>query len=412
MESKMLKKQNLDCILISFDYKKDDSANITYAIASLIKYSQDRGVYIKNYSLDMNSIFTFDDVLIGLGKYNIETVLKDIKNISISCYVWSKKYINDLIDFLYSKGFNGKIILGGYEITYNRKEDLNKDYPRVNIFISGDGEKTLYEAIKSKEKGNGDLLNKKTNLNELPLVYSSEFIYLSSKNKVNIETKRGCPYSCSFCAHKDLENNKYFERNIDDIKRELLYLNQKKVKKVNFLDPIFNIGKSYIDIVKYMVEIDFQPKISFQTRFELIKGVEGKEFLELASKLNVDLEFGLQTIIPEEYNIINRKNKKEKIIESLKNLNDLGISYEVSLIYGLPNQTVETFKKSIEFLKENGCKRILAFPLMLLVGTKLYSEKEKYNLIEEEINSINYVVSSNTFSKSEYKEMEKIAKNL
>lgn len=87
------------------------------------------------------------------------------------------------------------------------------------------------------------------------------------------------------------------------------------------------------------------------------------------------MEFGLQTIIENKCDIINRRNNVKMTSEVLKKLNTANISYEVSLIYGLPMQTVGSFKKSVNFLKSNYCKNIVAYSLMLLKGTELYAKK-------------------------------------
>ncbi len=400
----------IDCILVSFDYKKVNSPCPTYAIASLLQYSKEREVNIINYSLDMNNIFSCDDVKNELKK-NYSSDVKNITSLAISSYVWSKDYVNYTIKYFLECGFKGQIIIGGYEITYNTQEKLKKEYPNVNIFISNNAEESLFNTIKNKKENHIIFKNEFTDIQKLPLVYSTSAINISKDMKVNFETKRGCPYSCTFCAHRDLNDTAVLERNIEDIKKELIYLQKINIKKINFLDPIFNVGQTYLEIMKFMIEIDFQVLISFQTRFELIKGKKGKEFLNLASKLNIILEFGLQTIIKEEYEIIKRKNERDKVSSLLNELNKLKIMYEVSLIYGLPKQTVTSFIESINFLEEHNCQKIIAYPLMLLVGTKLYFDKEKYNLKEKEINNISYVVSSDSFSEKEYKEMKNIANN-
>jgi radical SAM superfamily enzyme len=151
-----------------------------------------------------------------------------------------------------------------------------------------------------------------------------------------------------------------------------------------------------------------------QTRFELIIGTQGDKFINLCKKINSHLEFGLQTAIESESNIIDRKNNINTVREVLNRLNVNDISYEVSLIYGLPMQTVQSFKESIDFLMENGCKSIVAYPLMLLKGTELYSKRNKYSFVEKKLGSYNIptVISSNTFTEKEWMEMETIAKQL
>ncbi|MGB0432498.1 MAG: hypothetical protein ACPGLV_18625, partial [Bacteroidia bacterium] len=98
----------------------------------------------------------------------------------------------------------------------------------------------------------------------------------------------------------------------------------------------------------------------------------------------------------------------------LSDLNKRKISYEISLIYGLPNQTVRSFQQSIDFLQQNGCNNITAFPLMLLKGTELYNQKSKWKMKEEPLGKfkIPTVTSSKSFDKSDWLEMKEIANNL
>lgn len=235
-----------------------------------------------------------------------------------------------------------------------------------------------------------------------------------NQKMVRWETKRGCPYKCTFCAHRDLGKNKVYKHQIDKIFSELSLFKKKHIERINILDPIFNVGGEYLNILKEICRINLTATVTMQTRFELIKGSNGDDFLNLCKKINSHLEFGLQTIIKNECDVINRSNNVKIISEVLKKLNTANISYEVSLIYGLPMQTVSSFKKSINFLKSNFCKNIVAYPLMLLKGTELYACKNDYNMAEKEIGDyhIPTVVSSNSFTENDWLEMKNIANHL
>src|SRR5262249_51432556 len=139
--------------------------------------------------------------------------------------------------------------------------------------------------------------------------------------RVRLETKRGCPYRCSFCAHRDLQRNRVYFHNTNKVFKELVYLKGKGVKKINVLDPVFNIGKEYLSILEKAVNINLKSLLSLQTRFENIQGSNGEKFLELCSCLNVLLEFGIQTIQEEELLPINRKNNQSNTENILKRLN-------------------------------------------------------------------------------------------
>eukprot|EP01037_Dinobryon_pediforme_P027416 gene27416-30299_t len=110
------------------------------------------------------------------------------------------------------------------------------------------------------------------------------------------------------------------------------------------------------------------------------------EFLDVVEEVNktgrVVLEFGLQTIHKNEQKLIQRPNAMPKIREVLDETRRRKIETEVSLIFGLPGQTVESFKASIDFCKSFEVPVIHAFPLMLLRGTPLHEKKEQLNMVE------------------------------
>ena len=98
------------------------------------------------------------------------------------------------------------------------------------------------------------------------------------------------------------------------------------------------------------------------------------------------------------------------IEKALAMLNLSGISHEISLIYGLPGQTLDSFSASVDFLRRKSSGIIKAYPLKLLPGTPLYKEKEKYDFEEQESEfGIQRVVSSNSFTYEEWLKMKEIA---
>ena len=403
-------------LLISFDFIRDGEPNTSLAIGSIMSYLYSKKEYgvefeakhhtINMFSFDKNtSSFEIADEIeyLNINSFNF---------IAISAYVWSEKYLNDLMNILRIKYlFTGKFILGGYQISYSNNPKL--EYPNSELFVDGYGEHTLYEILIGKHKAG--LIKSSLKFSDIPSPYTTGIIPIKvNQSKVRIETKRGCPYKCTFCAHRDLTNNKVLIKNNERIFEELVFFKNKNVKKINILDPIFNAGKDYLIILKKMISLRITSQINIQTRFETISGINGQEFLNLCERLNIHLEFGLQTAIRNESILIKRKNQPEKIASVMKELNKRNISYEVSLIYGLPSQTFNSFNESIAFLQTNDCHKIKAFPLMLLKGTELYLEKEKYSMEEKIINDydIPVVVKSDSFTEYQWLKMKERAESL
>jgi len=390
-------------LFVTFDLIRPNDPQKSLAIASIL-------AALKN---NENLKFEHKFEHLSINLFNNEEWREKIQSfkfneysfIAVSAYIWNDIHINDFLAYLRTKGFCGKIILGGYQITHDTQENYKKRYPQADIFIEGFAEQKLLQIL----TGNS------CNLQEMPSVYlTGEIEIKQNMPMIRFETKRGCPYSCSFCRHRDITSNSILEFDRNRIVKELDLFISMGVKKINIIDPIFHIGKNYMHYLSEFISLCKSHKadtlISLQCRLEFLASKRGAEFLNLCKTGNFELEFGLQTCNEQESILINRRNEIHKIEYALKMLNAAGITHEISLIYGLPNQTLESFSKSVEFVKQKSNAIIKAYPLMLLPGTPLFNEREKYSF-KEQCNEygIPFVVSSSSFTYDDWLKMKDIA---
>ena len=407
-------------LIISFDLIREGELKSPLAIASMLSFIKKSKEYGNSFTCEHASINVFEksqkkvknNIYCFLNKTSLET----FDTIAISAYIWNEHILNPLIDEIRIRGFRGKIVLGGYQITYSQKDQLILDYPQCDIFISGYAEIGLLEAIQIQKPDRPIHINKIVSFQDLPSPYLSGELNIPRRHQmIRLETKRGCPYRCNFCAHRDLTKNRMHKFELERTFQELALIKQKEIRRVNVLDPVFNVGSEYLHVMKEIDRLNFsQTTFTFQTRPELIKNKTGEAFLNLVERTNSYLEFGLQTVIEREYKKINRPNNIAHLSALFNHLNKRNIEFEVSLIYGLPLQTLDSFKKSVEFLLKNGCSKIFAFPLMLLKGTELYSQKNDFNMHESATGDYNIplVTSSNSYTESDWLKMKEIADNL
>ncbi|EWH01909.1 hypothetical protein Q427_11355 [Halomonas sp. BC04] len=178
------------------------------------------------------------------------------------------------------------------------------------------------------------------------------------------------------------------------------------VERISVLDPVFHTNPARaVDVLNSIKAAGVDAKLSLQCRFETCK----PEFLAALEGLDVTLEFGLQTTIEAEYRAIDRPNNMQIVGKKIQELHERQIDFEVSLIYGLPNQTLASFQASIDWCLQQQVPRVRAWPLMLLRGTPLYEQKERYGFRESLDQRIPVVVESNSFSKADNAEMARIA---
>lgn len=403
-------------LIISFDLIREGESEKSLAISSILsylkkdkRYGEDFFVYhlpINMFKLDKNTVVS--DLKPYLDIFNFHS----FDFVALSAYIWNEYLTNNLMLMLRNDfGFQGEYILGGYQISYSSNPE--SEYPNAKYFINGYAEEGLLRLLTEEVKDSR--INSFVDFTQVPSPYLTRELEINDFQKmVRMETKRGCPYRCTFCAHRDLTYNKVYKHQLEKVFSEISFFKEKQVNKINIIDPIFNAGKRYLDVLNEFVETRTSSLISMQARFETISGENGEKFLDYCGQLNTNLEFGLQTANEEESKVINRKNNPQKIKAIMQKLNEREISYEISLIYGLPKQTLDSFKKSVEFVYENGCTNITAFPLMLLKGTELYQQKNQFGFKEQGLGEYNIpvVTQSNSFSEKEWYQMKIIASSL
>ena len=423
-------------LLVSLDWSRPKDPPVSLGTASILANLSKHQTDTTHLSYNVNrEDFHPDHVVeaIFAQKPLTSTLL------GMGAFVWNEHHTQDILTKLQQYGFPGKVLLGGPQVSYTSGK-LEKYYPQVDVFCRGYAEDAVVKYVQRSTidnetptipglvyKGREDLkLQATCDLGSLPSPFLEGFI--PPQRFLRWETQRGCPFRCSFCQHResDLPNGSpaRTRQALDRMRlsHEVKWLCESQVTDIAVLDPTFNSGPNYLDILDSFTENKFKGKLSLQCRFEMVKD----EFLDRVVALNsqgakIVLEFGLQTIIREEAKAVMRPNRMKAVEAVIKQLNSLGIQYEVSLIFGLPLQTLKSFKESVRFCLHREVPVIKAWPLMILRGTPLDTDKTRklYNLEERAISAsdkidrvqvnIPHVVSSATFSFDDWRKMADIA---
>ncbi len=406
-----------DIVLVSFDFPKSDYDSRSYSISSILASLKKHGVSASHYCININQVseerllkgkedwyISIDDCMHEKIDAAIDYLVK-FKFIAIGVARWSKDYAKYLVDKLRKSGFQGKIICGSYEITATDDKDLVKKFGDADYFIKGYAEKPLVKLINDKCCSSKKVIFEDLDSEYLASPYQEGIIPLYSR-KIYWETKRGCKFSCGFCEWGNREHKDAIDIDEEVLRKDIELFSKSNIDEINILDGTFNIGNCYLDYLKDLLK-KTDCKITFQARFEVVND----EFLNLCEENNdrVHLEFGLQTIHKNEMKQIGRKNLMKKVRCCMKELNKRQISYEVSIIYAIPGQTIDSFIDTIEFLKINGCKKIRAFPLQI---PNNYKNKDSVGELQADIYNVESVANSCSFTKFDRGCMDIIAEHL
>jgi radical SAM superfamily enzyme YgiQ (UPF0313 family) len=401
-------------LIISFDIIRENEPNFPYNIASLISHLTDQKEFNETFKLQTISINLFNQHSYLPNWENYSEITK-ATHIAIGCNIWSEVQCLSLMKWIKTLNPEIKIIAGGYSIS-NDLCDNKSRYPNADYFIYGAGEEALEQII--LKKGNLQLYsNFKTNDFKLPFIYSNKTIVLENGKNLRWETKRNCPFRCSFCSYQSGIGRKLQAQEKERLAIEWKAIANSKPQRINITDPVFNIKGNYINAIEVMCEEQTNATINMQIRPEFLADEKDEgvyKLMEFAQQSNVQFELGIQTLQKIEMDLINRKNEIQKIERAFKLLKQFNVQFGISLIYGLPGQTIDSFINTIKKIQDIGPSEIVAYPLMLLPGTELYKNKNSMGLIESKIGDygLSYVIESPSFKYSEYLEMEEISKNL
>ena len=335
--------------------------------------------------------------------------------VGIGAFVWCEPEVQVLLRALCPEA---DVVLGGSQVSYAGPGRLEQLYPGARYFVRGNGEFAMVSLAAGHAEngmhglhvaGMADLCTKADfPLDALPSPHLDGTSPIGGF--VRWETQRGCQFACTFCQHKQpgrrlLNANMAMGR----LRREVIAFRDAGTDKIAVLDPIFNTddGRA-VDLLGCMKETGIGAHISFQCRFELVTD----DFLDAVEPLDATLEFGLQTVHGDEARAVGRPNHMDSVERVIAKLNKRRTPYEVSLIYGLPFQTVKSFQDSVDWCLERGVPKVRAWPLMLLRGTAIHAEREKWGYVESAGERIPIVVESRWFSRSEHSRMADIASGL
>lgn len=95
------------------------------------------------------------------------------------------------------------------------------------------------------------------------------------------------------------------------------------------------------------------------------------------------LSMGIQSFADEELKFVNRRHNASQAIEAVVRAQKAGFSnISIDLIYGLPNQTIEQWKRNVQQALALGVQHISAYGLTYEEGTKLWKQRAQSLVVE------------------------------
>lgn len=229
------------------------------------------------------------------------------------------------------------------------------------------------------------------NLDELPFVTSvykkhldvRDYFYSSaSYPMVMVITGRGCPFRCFFCNWPQVfHGHKYRLRSAKSVADEFEWItkNMPEVREVGIEDDTLTADVGRVrDICRMLIERGINRRLKWYANVRVSLDLDTmKAMKEAGCRLIIPgYESGVQELLDAAHKGITLDQSRE----FARNAKAAKLLVHGCFIMGLPGETRETAKRTLEFAKELDPDDAQFFPLIAYPGTEAYewAERNKY----------------------------------
>lgn len=218
-----------------------------------------------------------------------------------------------------------------------------------------------------------------------------------------IETNRGCPYSCTYCAQGLASQHKLKMFSIERVIQELDYIAEraKKTNILSFADANFGIAARDVKIAEHIR--DLQSAKGYPRRC-VMNWIKTRHSIELAKIMGQSayLISSLQSVDPLVLKNIKRHNiDYTHFKEIIDHSNQTGGISGTEIILALPGETKESHINSIRMLFGWDVSYILCYNCLLIDGSELtlpeererYALKSKFRLVDSSFGNYDGMLS-------------------
>lgn len=292
----------------------------------------------------------------------------------------------DIASSLKESGIELFTVLGGPHANALRDKCLT-EAPGFDAVIVGEAENSLAEmvlALKNSGKldsidglylqgmkhTNQGFVQEKSNVDLSALPFPAWDLFSRSET-YPIMSDRGCPYKCVFCSHNLLQHVR--SRPVEHVIEEIQWLHRDFApKSIYFEDETFGLRPARTErLLTKLIELNKHAQIRFkaQTRVDNVSA----DLLSLMHRAGFEyLELGVESGDP----IVLEKSDKgirvEQVEKAVAIAKRVGIKVWLKFIIGLPGETPETVRRTIEFAVKLNPHRLSVAIIVAYPGTKIY----------------------------------------
>ncbi len=295
-------------------------------------------------------------------------------------------------------------IIGGPHVTYLPELALEDGFDGV---VRGEGEKTLSELIDTLRNGRTlseveglsyrndgrniiKPLRDRINGSEIPIpAYHLIPEGMKENMSIQLQTARGCPYSCNFCVENGKMTFRDFEKVLEDVETIRKYAG----KTLWIADSLIGIPEKRTKNLADILHANF-PEISFF--FQTRPGIMSEDmYRHMVSNNFIGIKFGLESLSDNTLKLMGKRQTFEKYLTELRIIKDIFPIREANFILGYPGEKLsdchETLERLDQVLGEDLIQTISCSIFTPYPGSYIFTDSSESDIVLNSNNFDNYI---------------------
>jgi len=294
----------------------------------------------------------------------------DPQVIGFTVYQSTLTRIRFLSRYIKSRHRHIHIVLGGPQVVSMPSKAL-EELVDVDALVRGEAEvvvPVMAEMLHAGEdlekvpgitcKCNGSIVDtgpgpeRPEDLDVYPSPYLTRTLNLEGKDTAILLSSRGCRHVCQFCITPSICKGKIRYHSVERVVAEMEMLSELGIGRFWFADPNFTENRDRTErLLEEKINRGIVTPFWCQTRSDLIDA----SLLKKLSAAGADtIAFGLESGSPGVLKQTNKGIVLEQLAENIQVAQSLGLATELFSIFGLPGETVEDARRTMEFVQSLG----------------------------------------------------------